>query len=125
VDIMHHYGALAHYHNHGPMMPFLDALADLGIDSLDPCEAAPWGDCDLAEAARILRGRCCIVGNLDDMEVIERCSEEDVCGVAAERLEQAGDVGFMLGGTSSGTYTERAARNFIAMVGVAEAAARR
>lgn len=125
VDIMHRYGALAHYHNHGPMMAFLDALAGLGIDSLDPCEAAPWGDCDLAEAARTLRGRCCIVGNLDDMEVLERCSEDEACAVAAERIEQAGEVGFMLGGTSSGTYTERAARNFIAMVGVAEATARR
>jgi uroporphyrinogen-III decarboxylase len=125
VGIMHHYGAVAHYHNHGPMMSFLDTLAELGIDSLDPCEAPPWGDCDLAEAQRILAGRTAIVGNLDDMEVVERRPRQEVCDIAAERLERAGQVGFLLGGTSSGTYTERAARNFIAMVEVAEAGALR
>ncbi|MFW6161994.1 MAG: uroporphyrinogen decarboxylase family protein [Planctomycetota bacterium] len=125
VGVMHHYGAVAHYHNHGPMMAFLDALADLGIDSLDPCEAAPWGDCDLAEAQRVLAGRTCIVGNLDDMEIVERRPEAEVCALAAERLERAGDRHFMLGGTASGTYTDRAARTFIALVGVAEAYAAR
>jgi len=123
VDAMHHYGAVVHYHNHGPMMRFLDALADLGIDSMDPFEAPPWGDADLAEAGRVLRGRTCRVGNLDDMEIVERLPEAEVCALAAERLEQAGATGFMLGGTSSGTYTERGARNFMAMVRVAEAAA--
>ena len=125
IDIMHHHGAVAHYHNHGPMMRFLDDLAALGIDSLDPLEAPPWGDTDLAEARRILAGRTCIVGNLDDMEIVERLPEAEVCAIAAERLEQVGSVGFMLGGTSSGTYTERGARNFIAMVRVAEAYAQR
>ena len=125
IEIMHHYGAVAHYHNHGPMMRFLDGLAVLGIDSLDPLEAPPWGDCDLAEASRVLRGRTCIVGNLDDMEIVDRLPEDEVCAIAAERLEQAGPVGFMLGGTSSGTYTERGARHFIAMVRVADAYAAR
>lgn len=125
VDIMRRYGAVAHYHNHGPIMRFLDALAGLGIDSMDPFEAPPCGDCDLAEAKRRLRGRTCIVGNLDDMEVIDRLPEAEVCEIAAARLEQAGPDGFMLGGTSSGTYGERAAHAFLALVRVAEAHAKR
>jgi len=125
VEIMHRYGAVVHYHNHGPIMRFLDALAGLGIDSMDPLEAPPCGDCDLSAAKRILRGRTCIVGNLDDMEVVDRLPEREVCEIAAVRLEQAGPDGFMLGGTSSGTYGERAARSFIAMVRVAEAVGRR
>jgi hypothetical protein len=32
-----------------------------------------------------------------------------------ERLEAAGPDGFILGGTSSGTYTEHAVENFIAL----------
>lgn len=115
VAIMHHYGAIAHYHNHGPIMRFLDPLASLGIDSLDPLEAPPCGDCDLAEAKRILRGRTCMVGNLDDMEVLDRLPEPEVLELAAARLEAAGPEGFMLGGTSSGTYGEKAARNFLAL----------
>ncbi len=125
VAIMHRYGAVAHYHNHGPITRFLDALAGLGIDSLDPLEAPPCGDCGLAEAKRILCGRTCMVGNLDDMEVIDRLPEREVCEIAAARLERAGPDGFMLGGTSSGTYGERAARSFIAMVRVAEAYGKR
>ncbi len=96
------------------------ALAGLGIDSLDPLEAPPCGDCDLAEAKRILRGRTCMVGNLDDMEVVNRLPEREVLEIAAARLAEAGPDAFMLGGTSSGTYGEQAARNFIAMVRVAE-----
>ena len=80
----------------------------------------PWGDCDLVEAKRVLQGRVCIVGNLDDMEVIDKLDEATVRAIARERLQQAGPDDFVLGGTSSGTYTERAARNFMAMVEVAE-----
>ncbi len=72
VGIMHRYGAVAHYHNHGPIMKYLPMLAGLGIDSLDPLEAAPWGDVtDLAEARSRAGDRLCFVGNLDDMEIID------------------------------------------------------
>jgi len=121
VEIIHRHGGIAYYHCHGPCMRFLDDFAALGIDYLDPLEAPPWGDADLREAAKALRGRVCMVGNLDDMEVIDRLSESEVKTIAVQRLEAAGTRGFVLGGTASGTYTERAARNFMAMVEVAEA----
>jgi hypothetical protein len=120
VDIMHRHGAVAYYHNHGNMMRWLDGLADLGIDALDPMEAPPWGDADLALARERLAGRTCMVGNLDDMEIIDSLPAADVQAIARERLAAAGPVGFILGGTASGTYTERAARNFIALVEVSE-----
>ncbi|MFP4057294.1 MAG: uroporphyrinogen decarboxylase family protein [Candidatus Brocadiia bacterium] len=115
VDLMHRHGAVAHYHNHGPIMGFLDDLAALGIDSLDPLEAPPWGDCQLGVATRRLGDRVCAVGNLDDMEVVDRLPADAVCAIAARRLEQVASPRFMLGGTASGIYTERAARNFIAL----------
>ena len=55
------------------------------------------------------------------MEVVERGDRELVMAAAEKCLEQAGPDGYLLGGTASGTYTEQAARNFQAMVGVAEA----
>ena len=120
VDIIHRHGGIAYYHNHGPMMRFLADLADLGIDFLDPLEGPPYADADLAEASRILDARVCMVGNLDDMEVINQRPTEEVKAIAAERLAAAGSRGFCLGGTASGTYTEHGARNFMAMVEVAE-----
>lgn len=113
--IMRHYGAIAYYHNHGPIMPWLEPIADLGIDALDPMEAPPWGDCDLNEARRRLGDRVCMVGNLDDMEVLEQWDADTVRALGRERIDKAGHTGFILGGTASGTYTERAARNFIAL----------
>jgi len=60
------------------------------------------------------------VGNLDDMEVLDKLDKAAVCNLARERLAAAGKRGFVLGGTASGTYGECAARNFIAMIAVAE-----
>lgn len=113
--IMHKHGAVCHYHNHGPVMRCLEYFPQVGMDSLDPMEAPPWGDADLREARRRIGDRVCFVGNLDDMEVINQRPTEEVLAISRERLESAGDRGFMLGGTSSGTYGEHGARNFIAM----------
>ena len=115
VKAIHKYGAVAHYHNHGPVMRCLEHFAEIGMDSLDPLEAPPWGDCDLGEARRRLGDQVCFCGNLDDMEIVDKLPTEQVLAIARERLEAAGDKGFMLGGTTSGTFGEQGARNFIAM----------
>lgn len=117
--IMHDHGAIVYYHNHGPVMKFLEMFADIGMDAADCFEAPPWGDCDLKIARETLAGRVCIVGNLDDMEVIDKEPEAVVRKIAADRIALAGPDNFVLGGTASGTYTEKAARNFIAMAEVA------
>lgn len=118
VRVMHDHGAIVYYHNHGPVMKYLEMFADIGMDAADCFEAPPWGDCDLVAAKQVLKGRVCIVGNLDDMEVIDKFDEAAVRAIARERLQQAGPDGFVLGGTASGTYTENGARNFIAMAEV-------
>jgi hypothetical protein len=124
VDIMRHYGAASYFHNHGPTMRYLDDFAAIGFDAADPFEAPPWGDCDLRATLEQIGDRVCIVGNLDDMEIIDKRRREDVLEIARERLEAAGPRSFCLGGTASGTYTEKGAENFIAMVEVAEDYAR-
>jgi hypothetical protein len=117
---IHQAGALAYYHCHGAIMRYLGDLADLGMDAMDPFEAPPWGDCDLAHTKQSLRGRVCIVGNLDDMEVLERRDADTVRRIGRERIRQAGPDGFVLGGTASGTFTEKGARGFYALLEVAE-----
>jgi len=119
IDTIHEYGGIAFYHNHGKIMPFLEDYAYIGLDFLEPMEAPPWGDTDLGKAKQIIGDRFCMVGNLDDMEVVDKLSTEQVRTIARERLEQAGPRGFVLSGTASGIYTERGARNFMAMAEVA------
>jgi hypothetical protein len=119
-DLIHDHGAIAYFHNHGPLMDYLDMLIEIGMDACDCFEAPPWGDTDLPQAKARLQGEVCIVGNLDDMEVIDKCDEACVRELARLRIEEAGPDGFVLGGTASGTYTEKAARNFIAMAEVSK-----
>ncbi|MGQ9699258.1 MAG: uroporphyrinogen decarboxylase family protein, partial [Armatimonadota bacterium] len=119
IETIHRYGAIAHYHNHGPVSRWLEALAGLGMDSLDPLEAPPWGDVDIANAKRRIGSRVCLLGNLDDMEVLDKADESEVRRLGRELIEKAGPGGYIVGGTASGTYGERAARNFIALADVA------
>lgn len=120
VDMIHAHGGVVYYHNHGHIMRWLEPLAELGIDALDPLEAPPWGDADLARAAEILDGRVCMVGNIDDMEILGKLPYADIKAMGRKRLEETGGRHFILGGTASGTFGETAARNFFALLEAAE-----
>jgi hypothetical protein len=119
VALIHEHGGIAYYHNHGDVRRYLEMLADLGIDFLDPLEVPPYGDVDLGDAVRRIGDRVCLVGGLDDMEVIETRPTQEVQALGREAIRRAGTRGYVLGGTASGTYTERGARNFVALVEVA------
>jgi len=119
IELIHAHGGLAHFHNHGFMQRFIEDIAALGMDSLDPIEQPPYGDMQMHEARARIGDRVCLVGGLDDMEVLETRPREEVLQLGAELLERVGARGYMLGGTSSGIYGEAAARNFIALVDVA------
>lgn len=114
-EIIHQHGGIAHVHNHGPISRYYDLLLQVGMDSLDPLEAPPWGDCDLAEAKARIGHKICLVGNLDDMEVLGKWPQERVLARGRQLIEQAGPGGFILAGTSSGTFTEYAVDNFVAL----------
>jgi len=115
VETIRRYGAIAYYHNHGKVWEFLDDLKALGIDALDPLEAPPWGDVELKEAQKRIGDAVCLVGNLDDMEILNKMDEKMVKAIALERIKDMKPQGFILGGTASGIYGERAALNFIAL----------
>ncbi len=120
TSIMREHGAWVYYHNHGPIMRYLDMMADMGLHAVDPFEAIPWGDCRMPEAKATLKGKVCIVGNLDDMEVLEKRGIDEIKAAGRLLIEEAGPDGFCLGGTASGTYGERGARAFMALADVAK-----
>jgi len=120
IELIHQQRGVVFYHNHGPMLPFLEDICQMKPDVLDPLEAPPWGDADLSKVKEIIKGRITILGNLDDMEVLSKKEEVEVESITRKNLEAYGTYRHILGGTTSGTFTEKAARNFMAMVEVAE-----
>ena len=120
VDIIHKYGGIAHYHNHGNVARFLEDFVDLDIDVIAPLEAPPCGDIDLTDAKRRIGDEMCLMGNIDDMMVLSSAGVEEVKEIGRKCIESAGTAGYILGGTDSGTFNEIAARNFIALVDVSK-----
>lgn len=119
VDVIHQYDGIAYYHCHGKMDAYIEDLVATGIDALDPIEVEPYGDITLGAASERVGADVCLVGGLDDMEVMETRDLETVLRMGAECLDAAGPSGYCLGGTASGTFTEPAARNFMALVDLA------
>ncbi|MCS7224791.1 MAG: hypothetical protein NZ959_09590 [Armatimonadetes bacterium] len=115
VSLIRSYGAIAYYHIHGPIMRYLPMLKAIGMNAIDPLEAPPWGDADLTYVRAQLGDQICLVGNLDDMMVLDQWSEDQVLELGRRRIEEGGPRGFVLSGTASGTYGRRAAENFIAL----------
>ncbi|MEO2002551.1 MAG: uroporphyrinogen decarboxylase family protein, partial [Candidatus Poribacteria bacterium] len=119
VDVIHQHDGIAYYHCHGKMDAYIEDLVATGIDALDPIEVEPYGDITLGAASERVGADVCLVGGLDDMEVMETRDRATVLRMGAECLDAAGPTGYCLGGTASGTFTEPAARNFMALVDVA------
>ena len=99
---------------------FLEAFAELGIDSLDPLEVPPFGNVDLGDA--IHHRRPGLPGGRPGRHgILETRSTEEVLALGWGDSPACRFRSFMLGGTTSGTFTEQAARHFIALVDVAQA----
>lgn len=63
-DEIHRGGGKLRAHCHGNCMDFLEKMADMGIDAIEPLEHPPGGDVDLAEAKRRVGGRMMLCGNI-------------------------------------------------------------
>lgn len=63
-DAIHRIGGKLRAHCHGNCMDFLEKMADMGIDAIEPLEPVPFGDVDLAEAKRRMHGRMMLAGNI-------------------------------------------------------------
>jgi len=63
-DVIHRHGGKLRAHCHGNCMDFLEKMADMGIDAIEPLEHPPAGDVDLAEAKRLVGRHMMLCGNI-------------------------------------------------------------
>lgn len=87
VEKCHAAGALVHLHNSEVRVPYLLAEVETGADIINCGPGA-----DLAQAAAALRGKVCLSGNLDPIEVLLRGTPGQVAA-ETERLVRIGRAG--------------------------------
>ena len=88
TDLLHAKGAKVRLHCHGKIACVLDMIAATGADAIDPCEAPPDGDIDLAGVKRRIGGHVCICGNLQ-LKLLEHASRGEVAQAVRECMAAA------------------------------------
>ena len=109
-------GILVNVHCHGKVRHALKCMVDMGIDSTDPMEPPPAGDCTYAEAREIVGSDLTLVGNLEFDEL--EFAEPDHIRKRVREILSLGDRRLILG-ASAGPITKitpRLAENFRAWV---------
>lgn len=121
VSLIHKYNGLVYYHIHNNVREILDNVVEIGADIISPLEMPPSGDISLREAKKKIGNRICLMGNLDDMALIARASEEKVRKLAISCIKDAKQGGgYILSGTDATIYRPKWIENFLVMAKAAK-----
>ncbi len=119
VDEAHRCGAIVHLHNSEISPPYLAAEAELGVDIVN-CGPAV----DMEEVVKALRGKVCLSGNLDPIEVLMRGTPQQVASKAERLVKLCYPGGGYLFNTGEMNPRDVPAENMRAMVEAAKRASR-
>ncbi len=86
IDLIHQHGQMLRLHCHGRLSQVLDMIAELEPDALDPVEAPPGGDIELAEVKRRIGDRICLMGNIQE-SMFELATERELRDIVRRTLE--------------------------------------
>ena len=78
MDFVQKNGTPAMYHNCGEVMNLIESYVDLGIDIVEPFSPAPLGDAVLDEVIRRSGKKYTILSGIDQVNVLQNGSVEDV-----------------------------------------------
>ncbi len=94
TELAHAAGQRVVYHTCGGMMPFLERIADLGVDAMETFTPRDMGgDTDLREARRRLGQRVCMIGGFDQLHFFNDCSAEETRREVRRCFTEAGEAG--------------------------------
>ena len=102
MQMVKDHGCYVHVHCHGKINDVLDHFMDMGADCLDPCEPAPDGDLDFAEAKQRARGRTVLIGNIE-FRHLEYATPDQIEEMVKRAICEGGKEGVILGPTAAGT----------------------
>jgi uroporphyrinogen-III decarboxylase len=87
IDFVQKNGTPAMYHNCGQVMALVESYKDLGVRIVEPFSPPPLGDADLAEAKRRSGGAYVILAGIDQVNVLQKGTVEDVKRATAETMK--------------------------------------
>jgi len=98
TELAHDLGIPTHVHSCGPEKDLVRMAAEETLLTvIDPLEAPPMGDCDLAELKRLYGDKIVLKGNLHTTSVMLLGSAQDVAAASRRAIDAAGhQAGFIL-----------------------------
>jgi uroporphyrinogen decarboxylase len=94
TELAHAAGQRVVYHTCGGMMPFLERIADLGVDAMETfTPRGMGGDTNLQEAKRRIGERVCLIGGFDQLHFFTGCTAEETRREVQRCFAEAGEGG--------------------------------
>lgn len=90
----HALGAKVYLHICGNCMPILEAMADTGVDAIEPLDQ--MDQASLAEAKRLVGDRVCLKGGVSTLALLS-ASADEVYRLSADAIRACGPTGYILG----------------------------
>jgi uroporphyrinogen decarboxylase len=87
IEFIQANGTPAMYHNCGQIMNLVESYKNLGVRAVEPFSPFPLGDADLAEAKRIVNGEYVIVGGVDQVNVIQNGTVDEIKRTTEETMK--------------------------------------
>jgi hypothetical protein len=88
TDLIHSRGAKVRLHCHGRINKVLDMIVETDCDAIDPCEAPPDGDIELAEVKKRIGDSVCLFGNIQ-LKLLENGTTEEVRQAVIKCMDSA------------------------------------
>jgi uroporphyrinogen decarboxylase len=80
-------GTPAIYHNCGEIMNLVESYVELGVQVVEPFSPPPLGDTDLAKAKKLVDGRYVMIGGVDQVNVIQKATADEVKRVTESTIK--------------------------------------
>lgn len=87
VELCQKTGIPVLYHNCGEIMNLVESYKKLGVKMVEPFSPPPLGDADLAEAKKIVDGAYVMIGGVDQVNVLQKGTVEQVREVTKKTIE--------------------------------------
>ena len=113
VDFTHEKNLKIIKHSDGNIWPILGELVEIGFDGIHPIQPQCM---DIGEVKKYLKGKACIVGNIDCQELLPNGSPEEVDNAVKETIKIASPGGGYIISSSNSIHPGVKPENYIAMI---------